>query len=172
VQSRSYRAPEVILGCRYDYKIDMWSLGCILAELLTGYVLFQNDSIQGLLARVVGIIGPIPEYMMKEGRLVSNFFTREGLIYQEAGATGEGDDQSESSKDQSKAKKRRGNPDDDLKIHILVSKKTTLKARTKCEDAYFLDFVRWLLEIDPTKRPSAKEAMQHPWLTECVYEIE
>ena len=33
---------------------------------------------------MVGIIGPIPEYMMKEGRLVSNFFTREGLIYQEA----------------------------------------------------------------------------------------
>jgi serine/threonine protein kinase len=45
VQSRSYRAPEVILGCRYDYKIDMWSVGCILAELFTGYVLFQNDSI-------------------------------------------------------------------------------------------------------------------------------
>lgn len=30
----------------------MWSLGCILAELLTGNVLFQNDSVQGLLARV------------------------------------------------------------------------------------------------------------------------
>ena len=81
VQSRSYRAPEVILGCRYDYKIDIWSLGCILAELYTGYVLFQNDSVQGLLSRVIGIIGPVPEYMMKEGRLVSNFFTREGLIY-------------------------------------------------------------------------------------------
>ena len=62
----------------------MWSLGCILAELYTGYVLFQNDSVQGLLARVIGIIGPIPEYMMKEGKLVSNFFTREGLIYMEA----------------------------------------------------------------------------------------
>ena len=84
VQSRSYRAPEVILGCKYDFKIDMWSLGCILAELFTGYVLFQNDSVQGLLSRVVGIIGPIPEYMMKEGKLVSNFFTREGLIYMEA----------------------------------------------------------------------------------------
>jgi len=32
---------------------------------------------------VVGIIGPFPEYMMKEGRLVANFFTRESLIYQE-----------------------------------------------------------------------------------------
>mmetsp|Transcript_22308 Transcript_22308/g.19173 ORF Transcript_22308/g.19173 Transcript_22308/m.19173 type:complete len:183 (-) Transcript_22308:521-1069(-) len=45
VQSRSYRAPEVIIGCKYDYKIDMWSLGCILAELFTGNVLFQNDTV-------------------------------------------------------------------------------------------------------------------------------
>ena len=41
VQSRSYRAPEVILGLPYDQKVDMWSFGCILAELLTGLVLFQ-----------------------------------------------------------------------------------------------------------------------------------
>ncbi len=66
-------------------------------------------------------------------------------------------------------KPRRGGDDGDLKIHILVPKKTTLKHRLKCEDPYFIDFVRWLLEVDPTKRPSAKEAMQHPWLTECVY---
>jgi serine/threonine protein kinase len=38
VQSRSYRAPEVILGLSYDKKIDIWSLGCILAELCTGNV--------------------------------------------------------------------------------------------------------------------------------------
>uniref|UniRef100_A0A804Q3Q2 Protein kinase domain-containing protein n=1 Tax=Zea mays TaxID=4577 RepID=A0A804Q3Q2_MAIZE len=36
VQSRSYRSPEVILGLPYDQKIDIWSLGCILAELYTG----------------------------------------------------------------------------------------------------------------------------------------
>ena len=41
VQSRSYRAPEVILGLPYDQKVDIWSVGCILAELLTGSVLFQ-----------------------------------------------------------------------------------------------------------------------------------
>lgn len=38
VQSRSYRAPEVILGLPYDEKIDLWSLGCILAELCSGEV--------------------------------------------------------------------------------------------------------------------------------------
>lgn len=41
VQSRSYRAPEVILGLPYDTKVDVWSLGCILAELSSGFVLFQ-----------------------------------------------------------------------------------------------------------------------------------
>ena len=160
VQSRSYRAPEVILGCRYDYKIDIWSLGCILAELFTGNVLFQNDSVQGLLSRVIGIIGPIPEYMMKEGRLVSNFFTREGLIYQEAGAEDEGDKSTE------KGKKGANLNDEDLKINILVSKRTTLKNRMHCDDRHFVDFVRWLLEVDPLKRPTAKEALSHPWLTE------
>ncbi|XP_054793282.1 DYRK-family kinase pom1-like isoform X2 [Prosopis cineraria] len=38
VQSRSYRAPEVMLGLQYDEKIDIWSLGCILAELCSGEV--------------------------------------------------------------------------------------------------------------------------------------
>lgn len=39
IQSRFYRAPEVILGCKYNASIDMWSFGCILAELLTGMLI-------------------------------------------------------------------------------------------------------------------------------------
>lgn len=38
VQSRSYRAPEVMLGLPYNHKIDLWSVGCILAELFSGEV--------------------------------------------------------------------------------------------------------------------------------------
>lgn len=33
IQSRFYRAPEVILGAPYGYAIDMWSFGCLIAEL-------------------------------------------------------------------------------------------------------------------------------------------
>lgn len=41
IQSRFYRSPEIILGLPYSKSIDMWSLGCILAELYTGYVHLQ-----------------------------------------------------------------------------------------------------------------------------------
>lgn len=165
MQSRSYRAPEVILGCRYDYKIDLWSLGCIIAELFSGYVIFQNDSIQGLLARVIGIVGQIPEYMMKEGKLVSNFFTREGIIYQEAG---EEENSSQSQSEASQGKKKKNN-DGSIKINLLIPKKTSLKQRMHTDDLMFVDFIKCLLQVDPCRRPTAKEALAHPWLTEVSY---
>ncbi len=163
VQSRSYRAPEVIIGCKYDYKVDMWSLGCILAEMWTGNVLFQNDTVQGLLARVIGIIGPFPEKMLKEGRLVSNFFTKEKLLYQEGIDNGDSHAYMDNSDAGHKKKVRTG------KIQLLVPKKSSLKHRLRTNDVYFLDFVRWLLELDPAKRPTAREALSHPWLLECKY---
>ena len=40
-----YRAPEILLGCRlYTTAIDIWSAGCVLAELVLGTPLFQGDS--------------------------------------------------------------------------------------------------------------------------------
>jgi serine/threonine protein kinase len=77
VQSRSYRAPEVILGLPYDYRIDVWSLGCILAELSTGSVLLQNDSVASLLARIVGMSGQLPPHM-RAGRYGHRYFTPQG----------------------------------------------------------------------------------------------
>lgn len=37
------RAPEVVLGLDYGANIDIWSLGGVLAEMHTGYVIFQVD---------------------------------------------------------------------------------------------------------------------------------
>lgn len=170
VQSRSYRAPEVILGYKYGCKIDIWSLGCILAELYTGNVIFQNESVQGLLARVVGIIGPIPEKIMKKGRQVPQFFTREGLIYQNPGDNDAS--RSHTMSDISEPHNRR-RPNDTGKIQILLPKKTSLKHRlANCDDQAFVDFIRQLLELDPDKRPTAKEAMEHPWLTKSKYPVD
>ena len=44
IQSRFYRAPEVLLGVPYTAAIDVWSLGCIAVELFLGLPLFPGVS--------------------------------------------------------------------------------------------------------------------------------
>jgi len=151
VQSRSYRAPEVMLGCPYDEKIDIWSLGCIIAELWTGFVLFQNESVVTLLARIIGIIRRFPYHMMSRGRYVPQFFTQDGQLYQEL------DDAS-----QCQAKGRR--------VRLLVPKKTSLWQRMRTNDQTFLNFLRDCLKVDPAQRPSASELLKHPFLDAGRYE--
>jgi serine/threonine protein kinase len=41
IQTRQYRAPEVLLGAKYDTSADIWSLACIVFELVTGDLLFD-----------------------------------------------------------------------------------------------------------------------------------
>jgi serine/threonine protein kinase len=65
----------VVLDAPYDFKIDIWSYGAVLAEMLTGYVLFQNDSIPTMLARIIGILGPFPERLLRAGNDTINYFT-------------------------------------------------------------------------------------------------
>ncbi|PPS06878.1 hypothetical protein GOBAR_AA13780 [Gossypium barbadense] len=139
VQSRSYRAPEVILGLQYDKKIDIWSLGCILAELCTGNVLFQNDSPATLLARVIGIIGPIEQGMLAKGRDTYKYFTKNHMLYERSQETN--------------------------RLEYLIPKKTSLRHRLPMGDQGFIDFIAHLLEVNPKKRPSASEALKHPWLS-------
>ncbi|KAL9311619.1 putative dual-specificity kinase CMGC-DYRK-PRP4 family [Arabidopsis thaliana] len=139
VQSRSYRAPEVILGLPYDKKIDVWSLGCILAELCTGNVLFQNDSPASLLARVMGIVGSFDNEMLTKGRDSHKYFTKNRMLYE---------------------RNQESN-----RLEYLIPKRTSLRHRLPMGDQGFTDFVAHLLEINPKKRPSAAEALKHPWLS-------
>ena len=44
VVTRFYRAPEIMLGISYTTAIDMWSFGCIVIELYTGYPIFPGES--------------------------------------------------------------------------------------------------------------------------------
>lgn len=45
VATRWYRAPEIVLGSnKYSKAVDMWSVGCILAELVNGKALFPGKS--------------------------------------------------------------------------------------------------------------------------------
>lgn len=50
-------------------------------------------------------------------------------------------------------------------MHILIPKKTIFKDRLKCNDDDFVDFVRRLVEPDQNLRPSASEALKHPFIS-------
>jgi mitogen-activated protein kinase 15 len=45
VATRWYRAPEILLGStQYSKAVDMWSVGCILGELILGKAMFPGNS--------------------------------------------------------------------------------------------------------------------------------
>lgn len=53
-----YRAPDVLMGSRqYSTSIDIWSAGCIFAEMATGRPLFPGNSIKDQLARIFKLLG-------------------------------------------------------------------------------------------------------------------
>lgn len=117
IQSRSYRAPEVILGLPYDGGIDMWSLGCVVAEMYTGEVTFQNDSEVSMLSRIEAICGPFPKHMIAKGRNSHRIFTDSGLIYEKV-SRDEDDNDSRGSADSA-----------DDHVRIYQPKMTTMAAR-------------------------------------------
>eukprot|EP00298_Acanthocystis_sp_HF-20_P010487 c18882_g1_i1.p1 GENE.c18882_g1_i1~~c18882_g1_i1.p1 ORF type:complete len:372 (+),score=118.14 c18882_g1_i1:132-1247(+) len=57
VATRWYRAPEILLGSnRYSEAVDMWSVGCILGELLVGTPLFQGSSTMDQLTKILTVL--------------------------------------------------------------------------------------------------------------------
>ena len=56
--SRYYRAPELIFGAtEYTTAIDIWSLGCVMAELLLGQPLFPGESGVDQLVEIIKVLG-------------------------------------------------------------------------------------------------------------------
>ena len=74
IQSRFYRAPEIILGIPYTVAIDMWSFGCILAELTTGYPLFPGESEAEQLLCMMEVKGIPPQDVLIQSTRRSLFF--------------------------------------------------------------------------------------------------
>ena len=78
IQSRFYRAPEIILGIPYTAAIDMWSFGCILVELFTGQPLFPGESEAEQLQLIMELRGLPPVEILLQASKKKVFFDSSG----------------------------------------------------------------------------------------------
>lgn len=158
IQSRFYRSPEVILGLPYSMPIDMWSLGCILAELYTGYPLFPGENEIEQLACIMEIFGLPPQNVLDQAsrrRLFFGITCGINLQYIKLFINIPDSKGYPRTITNSKGKKRRPSTKD-------------LAGVLKTNDANFLDFLRRCLEWDPVKRMTPDEAMDHDWIREGI----
>lgn len=62
--TRWYRAPELILTDRYSFPVDIWSVGCIMGELIDGQPMFPGDDTLDQLHQIIRILGPFNDHLM------------------------------------------------------------------------------------------------------------
>jgi serine/threonine-protein kinase SRPK3 len=84
IQTRYYRAPEIVLKCNFDERCDIWSLGCSIYEILTGDILFNPEK-DGSYSRdfhhiywFYEICGDIPKWMIEKSDRKKEFFNKNG----------------------------------------------------------------------------------------------
>ncbi len=66
--------PQVVLGLPYTMAIDMWSLGCMAAELFLGLPLFPGASEHDLLTRIIEALGHPPGHLLDKAKHRDKFF--------------------------------------------------------------------------------------------------
>uniref|UniRef100_A0ACD5U8E3 Uncharacterized protein n=1 Tax=Avena sativa TaxID=4498 RepID=A0ACD5U8E3_AVESA len=142
IQTRQYRAPEVILGSGYSFPVDMWSFACIAFELATGEMLFTPKEGHGYsededhLALMMEVLGKMPKKIATMGTKSKEYFDRHGDL----------------------KRIRR------LKIssieRVLVDKYKIPQSDAR----EFAEFLCPLLDFAPEKRPTAAQCLQNKWL--------
>jgi len=145
IQTRQYRSPEVILGAQWSTQVDMWSLACMVFELLTGEYLFEPKSGKTFtkeddhLCQMMELLGPMPNTLLM-GKHTSKFFNKRGEMLHIAKS--------------------------DMRMWPL--KPVLLeKYRFPEKDAEEIsEFLLPMLELEPLKRASAQAMLKHKWLAD------
>lgn len=139
IQSRFYRSPEVILGIPYGRPIDMWSFGCILAELYTGYPLFPGqDEVEQL--------NYIMEVLDIPSNKIIDLSTRRKHFF-------DSNNNPRLLTNSRTGKKRKPGS-------------KNLYSAIRCNDTGFISFLEGCLKWDPSERFSPEEALRHEWILE------
>ena len=146
INTRQYRAPEVILGWGWGYASDLWSVGCIIAELYRGELLFATHDNAEHLALMERAAGPFPLECLDRS---TNSLTRENFDtrgWHKIGAV-------LSPRSIEHVRKM-------ATIEMLVD---------ECDRRSGLgQLLRSLLTIDPNRRATAREALRSPFFANRI----
>ncbi|XP_058024534.1 SRSF protein kinase 3 isoform X3 [Ahaetulla prasina] len=142
IQTRQYRALEVLIGAVYSTPADIWSTACMAFELATGDYLFEPHSGEDYtrdedhIAHIVELLGDIPPHFALSGRYSREYFNRRGELRH------------------IKNLKHWG------LYEVLVEKYEWPLEQA----AQFTDFLLPMMEYIPEDRATAAQCLEHPWL--------
>ncbi|XP_031566874.1 homeodomain-interacting protein kinase 2-like [Actinia tenebrosa] len=168
LQSRYYRAPEVIVGLPFSESIDMWSLGCVIAELFLGWPLYPGSSEYDQIRYISQTQGMPGDYLLnsasKSNRFFKKYVNQNGLLEWKLKSGAEY--QRESKIPSKEARKYIFNCLDDIAQVNLSSAVTGNERMAEKIDRYnFVSLLKSMLTIDQEKRITPDEALNHPFIT-------
>uniref|UniRef100_A0A8C3LPW2 non-specific serine/threonine protein kinase n=1 Tax=Chrysolophus pictus TaxID=9089 RepID=A0A8C3LPW2_CHRPC len=167
LQSRYYRAPEIILGLPFCEAIDMWSLGCVIAELFLGWPLYPGASEYDQIRYISQTQGLPAEYLLSAGTKTTRFFNRDtDSPYPLWRLKTPDDHEAETGIKSKEARKYIFNCLDDMaQVNMTTDLEGSDMLVEKADRREFIDLLKKMLTIDADKRITPIETLNHPFVT-------
>nr|XP_060628574.1 homeodomain-interacting protein kinase 1 isoform X4 [Anolis sagrei ordinatus] len=167
LQSRYYRAPEIILGLPFCEAIDMWSLGCVIAELFLGWPLYPGASEYDQIRYISQTQGLPAEYLLSAGTKTSRFFNRDpNLGYPLWRLKTPEEHELETGIKSKEARKYIFNCLDDMaQVNMSTDLEGTDMLAEKADRREYIDLLKKMLTIDADKRVTPLKTLNHPFVT-------
>ncbi|XP_077074582.1 homeodomain-interacting protein kinase 1 isoform X1 [Siphateles boraxobius] len=166
LQSRYYRAPEIILGLPFCEAIDMWSLGCVIAELFLGWPLYPGASEYDQIRYISQTQGLPAEYLLSAGTKTSRFFHRgPDSSYPLWRLKTPAEHEAEFGIKSKEARKYIFNCLDDMMQVNMTNLEGTDILAEKADRREFIDLLKKMLTLDADKRITPTKTLNHPFVT-------
>ncbi|XP_019967067.1 homeodomain-interacting protein kinase 1 isoform X3 [Paralichthys olivaceus] len=166
LQSRYYRAPEIILGLPFCEAIDMWSLGCVIAELFLGWPLYPGASEYDQIRYISQTQGLPAEYLLSAGTKTCRFFNRgPDSSYPLWRLKTPAEHEAEMGIKSKEARKYIFNCLDDMMQVNMTNLEGTDILAEKADRREFIDLLKKMLTLDADKRITPMKTLNHPFVT-------
>ncbi|XP_076841040.1 homeodomain-interacting protein kinase 1-like [Brachyhypopomus gauderio] len=166
LQTRYYRSPEIILGLPFCEAIDMWSLGCVIAELFLGCPLYPGASEYDQIRYISQTQGLPAENLLSAGTKTRCFFHRgSGSSYHLWRLKTPLEHEVELGVKSQETRRYIFDRLDDMKqVNMPILEGTDVQVE-KADRWEFINLLKKMLTLDAGKRITPLETLKHPFVT-------